>query len=118
MGLKAFLLIVLAILLVITSEVAARKLVQRSITSLEKGTTSEVNDAKFVGLPVPGLGGGGLLGLGGGVPRIGGGGLPGVGEIAGGLTGARSGIGGVPSGIVGLPGVGGSSNQRRIKSKN
>ncbi|KAL3329408.1 hypothetical protein AABB24_036478 [Solanum stoloniferum] len=108
MGLKAFLLIVLAILLVITSEVAARKLVQRSITSLEKG---------LGGGGLPGIGGGELPGLGGlsgggGLPGLGGlsggGGLPGVGEIAG----ALSGIGGV------LPGVGGSSDQRRIKSKN
>ncbi|XP_055812031.1 uncharacterized protein LOC129881943 [Solanum dulcamara] len=37
MGSKTFLLIVLAIFLVITSEVAARKLAQSSITSLEKG---------------------------------------------------------------------------------
>ncbi|KAL3329407.1 hypothetical protein AABB24_036478 [Solanum stoloniferum] len=111
MGLKAFLLIVLAILLVITSEVAARKLVQRSITSLEKG--------------LPGLGGGGLPGIGGGeLPGLGGlsggGGLPGLGGLSGGgglpgvgeIAGALSGIGGV------LPGVGGSSDQRRIKSKN
>ncbi|XP_006358777.1 shematrin-like protein 2 [Solanum tuberosum] len=95
MGLKAFLLIVLAILLVITSEVAARKLVQRSITSLEKGTTSEVNDAKFLGLPV---GGGGLPGIGGG-----GGGLPGIGGDVGGLPGIGGIVGGLPvvGGVVG-----------------
>ncbi|KAH0637550.1 hypothetical protein KY290_037888 [Solanum tuberosum] len=120
MGLKAFLLIVLAILLVITSEVAARKLVQRSITSLEKGTTSEVNDAKFLGLPVgggglPGIGGGGGGGLpgiggGGGLPGIvGGGGLPGIGGGGGGGLPGIGGGGGLP-GIVGgggLPGIGG-----------
>ncbi|KAK6787936.1 hypothetical protein RDI58_016461 [Solanum bulbocastanum] len=69
MGLKAFLLVVLAIFLVITSEVAARKLVQRSITSLEKGAATEVNEAKTLLLPgfVEGiLGGGGLF------PKIGG----------------------------------------------
>ncbi|KAG5588635.1 hypothetical protein H5410_049069 [Solanum commersonii] len=81
MGLKAFLLIVLAILLVITSEVAARKLVQRSITSSENGIEGGI-------LPE-------TLGVGGGVlPEVGGpsgvgggslGDLPVIGPIIGGL---------------------------------
>uniref|UniRef100_A0A3Q7IAA4 Uncharacterized protein n=1 Tax=Solanum lycopersicum TaxID=4081 RepID=A0A3Q7IAA4_SOLLC len=37
MGSKAFLLIILSIFLVISSEVASRKLAQSSITSLEEG---------------------------------------------------------------------------------
>ncbi|KAH0663173.1 hypothetical protein KY284_028104 [Solanum tuberosum] len=76
MGLKAFLLIVLAIFLVITSKVAARELVQRSLTSLEKGAASEVNEAKS--LLIPGIfgGGGNILSpiLGGLIPGNGGGG--------------------------------------------
>ncbi|WMV35670.1 hypothetical protein MTR67_029055, partial [Solanum verrucosum] len=60
-GLKAFLLIVLAIFLVITSKVAARELVQRSLTSLEKGAASEVNEAKSLLIPVIFGGGGNIL---------------------------------------------------------
>ncbi|KAG5588636.1 hypothetical protein H5410_049070 [Solanum commersonii] len=63
MGLKAFLLIVLAIFLVINSEVAARKLAQSSITSLEKEQTNEENNAKFVRVALPPIGGV-LLGIG------------------------------------------------------
>ncbi|KAL3360141.1 hypothetical protein AABB24_016572 [Solanum stoloniferum] len=58
MGSKAFLLIVLAIFLVINSEVAARKLAQSSITSLEKEQTNEENNnAKFLGVALPPIGG-------------------------------------------------------------
>ncbi|KAK6781310.1 hypothetical protein RDI58_023494 [Solanum bulbocastanum] len=53
MGSKAFLLIVLAIFLVINSEVAARKLAQSFITSLKKEHTNEENNAKFIGVALP-----------------------------------------------------------------
>ncbi|KAL3360140.1 hypothetical protein AABB24_016571 [Solanum stoloniferum] len=82
MGLKAFLLIVLAIFLVITSEVAARKLLQRSITSSENG--------------------GGVLPVVGGLSGVGGGLLPNAGGLISGLP-----IVGGPSGV--LPKVGGPS---------
>ncbi|KAL3329409.1 hypothetical protein AABB24_036479 [Solanum stoloniferum] len=68
MGSKAFLLIVLAIFLVINSEVAARKLGQSFITSLKKEHTNEENNAKFVGVALPPIGGmfdsEGVLGIG------------------------------------------------------
>ncbi|KAM3249839.1 hypothetical protein P3L10_011609 [Capsicum annuum] len=47
MGLKSFMLIVLAIFLAITSEVAGRKLSQSSTTSPDKGHANEATDAKF-----------------------------------------------------------------------
>ncbi|KAM3327310.1 hypothetical protein P3S67_002436 [Capsicum chacoense] len=49
MGLKAFMLIVLAIFLATTSKVAARALSQSPTTSLDKGHANGVNDAKFPG---------------------------------------------------------------------
>ncbi|KAK6781311.1 hypothetical protein RDI58_023495 [Solanum bulbocastanum] len=94
MGSKAFMLIILAIFLVITSEVAARELAQRSTTSLDN---EHANDAKLLGIGFQGYlgdGTGGLPGLGGGLPGLGGGlpefgGLPGFGGLS------RLGIGGV-----------------------
>ncbi|XP_055812032.1 uncharacterized protein LOC129881944 [Solanum dulcamara] len=92
MGSKAFMLIVLSIFLVITSEVAARELAQRSTTSLDNG---HANDAKLLGMGFQGY----LGGLGFPRPEIGG--LP------------RPGIGGLPEtggflrpGIRGFPGIG------------
>ncbi|KAM3249840.1 hypothetical protein P3L10_011610 [Capsicum annuum] len=90
MGLKAFMLIVLAIFLAITSKVAARALSQSSTTSLDKGHANEVNDAKFLGiggLPVPGVG----------IPKIGGLPIPKIPGISGlssqGLGGGFGGAG-------------------------
>ncbi|KAF3632515.1 hypothetical protein BC332_06410 [Capsicum chinense] len=68
MGLKAFMLIVLAIFLAITSKVAARALSQSSTTSLDKGHANEVNDAKILG--IGGLPGSKVL-PGAGIPKIG-----------------------------------------------
>ncbi|KAM3357155.1 elastin-like isoform X1 [Capsicum galapagoense] len=64
MGLKSFILIVLAIFLAITSEVAGMELSQSSTTSPDKGHANEATDAKFLGI-------GGLP-----IPRI-----PGIGEL-------------------------------------
>ncbi|KAM3327311.1 glycine-rich cell wall structural protein isoform X3 [Capsicum chacoense] len=74
MGLKAFMLNVLAIFLAITSEVAARELSQSSTTSPDKGHANEVNDAKFLGIGGPGTEIPGIGGL--PIPRI-----PGIGEL-------------------------------------
>ncbi|XP_059298429.1 uncharacterized protein LOC132051154 [Lycium ferocissimum] len=49
MGSKAFMLIVLAILLVITSEVAARELAD------SKASSKTTNDPKFIGYELPGF---------------------------------------------------------------
>ncbi|KAM3249844.1 glycine-rich cell wall structural protein isoform X3 [Capsicum annuum] len=88
MGLKAFMLIVLAIFLAITSEVAARELSQSSTTSPDKGHANEVNDAKFLGIGGPGAEIPGIGGL--PIPRI-----PGIGELprpgSGGESGGGSG---------------------------
>ncbi|KAK4732912.1 hypothetical protein R3W88_025900 [Solanum pinnatisectum] len=107
MGSKAFMLIILAIFLVITSEVAARELAQRSTTSLDN---EHANDAKLLGIGfqgyLDGIGGlpgtGGLPGFGGLRPRIGGVGFP-WGEYGGGGY-----YGGYPRGGYGgfYPGVG------------
>ncbi|XP_047260235.1 elastin-like [Capsicum annuum] len=80
MGLKAFMLIVLAIFLAITSNIAARALSQSSTTSLDKGHANEVNDAKFLG--IGGLPGSNVL-PGAGIPKIGGLPIPKIPEIGG-----------------------------------
>ncbi|XP_060178825.1 dormancy-associated protein 2-like [Lycium barbarum] len=97
MGSKAFMVlgIVLAILLVITSEVAARDLPQSSTTSQDDGPGNELNDAKFLDVVLPRQRGVGLPGLGGpGLP----GGMGG-GGFGGGFGGSRGGgYGGYPRG--------------------
>ncbi|KAJ1389034.1 Glycine rich protein [Sesbania bispinosa] len=106
---KALILILglLAMVLLISSEVAARDLAETSSNSKEGHEvvekTNGVNDAKYGGYPGYGGGyGGGYPGYGGGYPGRGGygGGYPGRGGYGGGYPG-RGGYGG------GYPGRGG-----------
>ena len=92
MGSKAFMIIILAIfLVVITSEVAARELAQRSTTSLDN---VHANDAKLLGIGFPGYLGDAI------------GGLPGIGGLS------RSGFGGVGFPWGGYGGGGGYGGDR------
>ncbi|XP_009610061.1 uncharacterized protein LOC107818395 isoform X1 [Nicotiana tabacum] len=111
MGSKAFMLIVLAILLVITSEVAARELAESTPTTTDNAKVSEkknddVNYSKFLGAGFPGVGGGGFggypVGRYGGYPGGGYGGYPGGGYGGyGGYPGGRGYYGGYPRGGYG-----------------
>ncbi|XP_059298130.1 serine/arginine (SR)-type shuttling mRNA binding protein NPL3-like [Lycium ferocissimum] len=91
MGSKAFMVlgIVLAIFLVLTSEVAARELAQSSTTSQDNGQENELNDAKFLDIVYHGHRGAGLPG---GMGR---------GGFGGGYGGGRGYNGGYPRGGYG-----------------
>ncbi|KAM3327287.1 hypothetical protein P3S67_002413 [Capsicum chacoense] len=95
MGSKAFMLIVLAILLVIKSKVAARELVDSKASS-----DTPIDTHKFLGGVVPGFGG---------FPRPGypGGWFGGPGGGYGGFGGYPGGGFGGPGGGYGYPGSGG-----------
>ncbi|XP_060180667.1 uncharacterized protein LOC132610382 [Lycium barbarum] len=90
MGSKAFMVlgIVLAIFLVLTSEVAARELAQSSTTSQDNGQENELNDAKFLDVVIHGHRGG----MGRGMGR---------GGFEGGYGGGRGYNGGYPRGGYG-----------------